>query len=499
MPELPRSSGVLCHISSLPSAFGIGDLGPEAYRFADFLARAGQTWWQMLPISPTDPALKNSPYNSFSAFAGNPLFISPQKMVEDGWLDAADIEEFAVDVGPADHEAACRLREAFFEKAFRRCRPEGFSGKDLLSFQEREAYWLDDFALFVVLKETFGQTSWSQWPQPLRDRDPRALADFVSANRERIERVKFIQYLFDHQWRELRGYCSTAGVRLVGDIPIYVSYDSADVWAAPQLFELGPDRAPKVVAGVPPDYFSADGQRWGNPLYDWDRMRDEVFAWWVARFRRILSLFDRVRVDHFRAFAQCWEIPASEKTAVNGVWKDVPGAELFTVLCREFPGLPVIAEDLGIITPDVDALKNKFSFPGMRVLLFAFHNEYRKSRDLPENYDTPSVVYTGTHDNNTVRGWYEHDMTEIERKNAEEYFGCPLTRKDVHLLFIRAALESRAEIAILSLQDILGLGQKARMNKPSTVEGNWIWRFPERRLTRKLSASLKEMSREAGR
>lgn len=468
-----RSSGVLCHISSLPSPFGIGDLGPGAYRFADFLARAGQHWWQVLPLAPTEPALANSPYSSFSAFAGNPLFISPELLVKDGFLEKKDLDGFRVESGDrVDYDKAGEIKTALLNKAYQHFCQRRFKIRDFQDFCKQQAYWLDDLALFTVLKHHFHDACWNAWIPGLRDRDPEVLRDFADTHPETIERVKFIQYLFHRQWRELQGYCSRKGVGFIGDIPIYVNYDSVDVWVNPEFFKLDDDRKPTFVAGVPPDYFSKDGQCWGNPVYDWRVMKESSFAWWVRRLRRSLGLFDAVRIDHFRGFAQCWEIPVAEKTAIKGMWCDVPGEDFFRVLQGHFPRLPVIAEDLGIITEDVTALKEKFGFPGMRVLMFAFHDQYKKSRDLPDNYTSESVVYTGTHDNNTLRGWFEEDMLPAEKKNLDEYLGRDVGADDVNWVMIDLAMRSSANISIIPLQDLLGLGREARMNRPSTVRGN---------------------------
>jgi 4-alpha-glucanotransferase len=473
-----RSSGILCHISSLPSPYGIGDLGPGACAFVDFLSRSGQAWWQVLPLNPTDNALGNSPYSSFSAFAFNVLLISPQLLVSDGFLLPQDVPALeSLDEDRAAFDRVYAHKTACIDAAYRRYEQRRFPLKDFESFVRHQSGWLDDFALFVVLKNHFNNESWVNWPEALRDRHPDALQVFARDYSAGISKVKFAQYLFYSQWMRLQAYCSAKGVGLIGDIPIYVNYDSVDVWVDPHLFKLDAQKKPVVVAGVPPDYFSAQGQRWGNPVYDWAALQASDFAWWVKRMAHNLALFDAVRVDHFRAFAQCWEIPAEEATAVRGAWRDVPGAALFTVLRGVFPHLPVIAEDLGIITPDVDALKEQFGFPGMRVVMFAFHNDYKKSRDLPENYVPHSVVYTGTHDNNTIRGWFDNDLSPMEKKNMIEYFGVEPAAADIHWRMMALAVNSVSGLCIIPVQDLLGLGAGARMNRPSTVEGNWQWRF----------------------
>ncbi len=494
-----RASGVLCHVSSLPSPFGIGDLGPEAYRFVDFLARSGQRFWQVLPVNPTDPVLSNSPYSSSSAFAFNTLFISPEGLFEDGLLDRKDIEAMRGAESDVDYHAVAKAKNAMLLKAWKLYRGRSIAIRDFDRFCHEQRYWVEDYALFVVLKRRFKKAGWSEWPKQYRDREAEAIAAFARDNAQELLAEKFYQFLFYRQWMRLQNYCSMQGVGLIGDIPIYVNNDSVDVWVNPEFFKLDQDKRPTVVAGVPPDYFSEDGQRWGNPVYHWDRFLETGFAWWVGRLGHNLALFDAVRIDHFRGFCQCWEIPAEEKTARNGAWCDVPGAELFSELSRRFPSLPIIAEDLGIITQDVDDLKDKFGFPGMRVIQFAFHNEYKKSRDLPDNYIPTSVAYTGTHDNNTVRGWYEYDITPLEKENMLEYFGREIPADDIHWELIRLAFNSVSNLVIVPVQDLLGLNKEARMNKPSTVKGNWKWRLRSGLLTRQLSEKLRKITVKSGR
>ncbi|MBF0388202.1 MAG: 4-alpha-glucanotransferase [Candidatus Omnitrophica bacterium] len=490
-----RSNGILCHVSSLPSDYGIGDLGPQAYKFVDLLAAAGQKWWQVLPLNPTDNALGNSPYSSFSAFAFNSLFISPEQLVIDGFLDQDDIALYRIDHSDkTEYDLVYKTKSLLIDNAFAQFRSKGLLLQPFADFCRDQAGWLDDFALFVVIKKLFAGAIWVDWPIEFRDRSPAAL-EAVARNRSaELEKEKFAQFLFFHQWTRLKTHCSACGVGIIGDIPMYVNYDSADVWTHPEFFKLDEDKRQTFVAGVPPDYFSAEGQRWGNPVYDWDKMRSVDFSWWVARVRHNLTQFSAVRVDHFRAFAQCWEIPVQEKTAINGLWQDVPGREMFEVLHKTFSDLPIIAEDLGIITPDVDALKDHFKFPGMRVVMFAFHNDFLKSRDLPANYTTPAVVYTGTHDNNTVRGWFEEDMTIREKENYTKYFNVRPTVANIHWRMIRMAMGSVADVCIIPLQDILGLGSAARMNRPSVVKGNWSWRLAEGALVAQALARLKRLT-----
>ncbi len=473
-----RASGILCHISSLPSPYGIGDLGPEAYRFADILSRARQKYWQVLPLNPTNGALAHSPYSSYSAFAFNLLFLSPDILFQDGLLSEKDKDQCCL---PCDatvpFDDVYERKALLVERAFTAYKARWLKPRTFEDFCSAQKHWLDDHALFVVLKGRFNDRAWVDWPVEFRDRHPQSLKEAARQFGDGILREKFGQFLFYRQWMSLRAYCARQGIQLIGDIPIYVNYDSVDVWCAPEFFKLDEQRRQTFVAGVPPDYFSEEGQLWGNPVYDWDQLKKNGFKWWVDRLRHNLTCFDLVRIDHFRAFAQCWEIPASEPTAVKGAWCHVPGVDLFTVFQKEFPSLPVIAEDLGIITPDVDALKDGFGLPGMHVLLFAFHNEYKKSRDLPENSTPLSVVYTGTHDNNTVRGWYSHDMTPMEKKNMAEYLGRDVPPDEINWVMIELAFRSAAFLALIPLQDILGLGKEARMNTPSTASGNWKWRM----------------------
>jgi 4-alpha-glucanotransferase len=473
-----RSSGILCHVSSLPSFYGIGDLGPEAFHFVDMLKRSRQRYWQVLPLNPTESGLGNSPYSSYSAFAFNPLLISPEKLYKDGLLTRDELKECRIDSdGVVAFDRVYDRKAWMLGRAYDKYRSQWFKSGAFPQFCSTHKSWLDDHALFVALKRRFKDIGWFNWPVEFRDRDPVALKNISLELQQDILREKYAQFLFCRQWMTLRAYALRKGVRFIGDVPIYVNYDSVDVWRNPQFFKLDKDRRQTFVAGVPPDYFSKEGQRWGNPVYDWDNLKKTGFAWWVERVRHNLDSFDLVRIDHFRAFAQCWEIPASEPTAVKGVWRDVPGVELFTELRKAFPKLPIIAEDLGVITPDVDALKDHFLLPGMNVLMFAFHNEYKKSRDLPENSTPLSVVYTGTHDNNTVAGWFSQDITPIEKKNMHEYFHRDIKLEEANWVMVELALRSAAFLAVVPLQDILGLKQDARMNKPSTVKGNWGWRL----------------------
>ncbi len=496
-----RSSGLLLHLTSLPSRFGIGDLGPAAYRFADFLAETGQRIWQVLPLGPA--GYGGSPYSSPSTFAGNPLLISPECLAEQGLLTRAELDAFPalpedrVDFGavePAKHRLLARAFERFEADA---------SAEDVRRFEAfcaENADWLDDYALYMALKEAHDGCAWTDWPENLALRSSEALARARDEHARAVRRHTFWQYLFDRQWTALRRYGHERGIRFFGDIPIYVAGDSADVWAHQALFHLDEHGRPTVVAGVPPDDFSETGQRWGNPLYRWDRMRERDYAWWTRRFQHTLERVDLVRIDHFRGFAAYWEIPAADATAERGRWVDGPGADLFTTLERELGELPVVAEDLGLITPDVIALRDRFGFPGMAVLHFAF-GAGPTSEYLPHNYRRNVVAYTGTHDNNTTRGWWAgDDLSPQARAYARAYLGLDdEPPADIHWRCIRTVMASVADRAIFPLQDVLGLGAEARMNHPGHDDGNWTWRYRRGALTDAVADRLAALTYVYGR
>jgi 4-alpha-glucanotransferase len=451
----------------------VGELGPEALRWLDLLAAAGQRVWQVLPLGPT--GYGDSPYQSFSTFAGNPYLIDVGDLAAEGLLRDDDLEPLrALPSGRVDYGGLYELKLPLLRRAADAFLASGGAGDPgFRAFAEREAAWLEDFALFMALKEEAGGAPWTAWERPLRLRDPAALADAAERLVAETARQRVWQYWFSRQWSAVKGRASERGIRVLGDVPIFVALDSADVWANPELFHLGGDGLPTVVAGVPPDYFSATGQRWGNPLYRWDVMRERGYAWWVARLRHALAQADLVRIDHFRGFAAYWEIPAGEPTAERGRWVAGPGADLFDALRRELGGLPVVAEDLGVITPDVEALRDSCGLPGMKVLQFAFAGG-ADDPYLPHNYERDCVVYTGTHDNDTTRGWYE-SAPEAERDHVRRYLGRP--DEDVVDGLVRLAYASVADLAVVPLQDHLGLGPEARMNTPGREVGNWTWRF----------------------
>lgn len=497
---MKRGSGIQIPLPSLPSAFGIGDMGPGAYRFADFLSRAKQRYWQILPLNLPNPAWGSSPYSCLSAFAGNVYLLSPEIMVQEGFLEDGDIGHVSpINDTRVDYAGTYPNKDGLFQKAWSRFQGMGLRKKEFASFSERNADWLDDFALFISLKKHFGGRSWNEWPGEVSKREPEALASISKELEEKIEKEKFLQYLFFDQWGILKKYCNDRGIEIVGDIPIYMNYDSADVWKNPELFKLDRDLRPAVKAGVPPDYFSETGQLWGNPLYRWDVMRDTRYRWWVERMRINLELFDIVRIDHFRGLVAYWEVPASEDTAVNGQWVDGPGEDFFNTLLLRFPGLPVIAEDLGTITRDVRELLMRLEIPGMRVLLFGFGDDFPSGPYLPHNYVKNCLATTGTHDTNTVRGWFEKEATGEQKRRVKEYLGGNITEKSAHRDFIRLAMMSVADIAIIPMQDILGLGEGSRLNKPATTEGNWEWRLSADYLTHELAEEMAKMAEISGR
>lgn len=505
--SFPRASGILLHPTSLPGSFGIGDLGDEAYSFIDFLAASKQSLWQVLPLGPT--GFGDSPYQCFSAFAGNTLLISPQRLVQDGLLSDEDARQ--APRLPARCVAFGReinYKKALLNKAFDNFKnaPHGGLLNDFNAFCHETASWLEDYSLFRALKDAHGGVEWTRWEPRFAMRDSSALAQAREALRDRVEAEKFFQFLFFRQWWALKAYCRDRQIRIIGDAPIFVASDSADVWTHPELFKLAPDMRPIVVAGVPPDYFSKTGQLWGNPIYNWDAMRATGFRWWIDRLRATLQTVDILRIDHFRGFCAAWEVPGQDKTAERGQWVEVPGRELFTTLRNTFGELPIIAEDLGVITPDVEALRDDFGFPGMRVLQFAFRGD-SKTIDLPHNYIRNCVVYTGTHDNDTAAGWFHskagagstRDAAQIEREQQYCLRYLNSDGREIHWDLIRAAWASVANTAVVPLQDVLGLGSRARMNLPASEKGNWRWRFRAGALSKKLSDRLGELTEHYGR
>jgi 4-alpha-glucanotransferase len=491
----------------LPGSFGIGDLGEEAYAFADFLVATGQSLWQVLPLGPT--GYGDSPYACYSAFAGNTLLISPEKLMEDDLLDREDLTAVATCPGErVDFDAVHKFKDSILAKAFVRFKENSDSslGGAFAEFRRLNLSWLDDYALFRALKDEHGGAAWNEWDQAYVRREPAALASAVQKLGQQIEAQKFYQFLFFRQWFALKAYCNERGIKFVGDIPIFVAHDSADVWTNPDQFKLNAEGTPIVVAGVPPDYFSATGQLWGNPLYNWDHMLADGFKWWIKRVDSTLKVVDIVRVDHFRGFAACWEIPGGDKTAERGRWVEAPGREVFKAIRAALGQLPIIAEDLGVITPDVVALRDEFGFPGMRILQFAFSGDTRNI-DLPHNYIPNVVAYTGTHDNDTTVGWFSSVAGEGSTRTAEQikrertfclnYLNTE--GMEIHWDFIRGVFASVANTAVVPLQDLLGLGTEGRMNLPNSTEGNWSWRFKKGALSTEISERLKALTELYGR
>lgn len=493
---LTRSSGILLHPTSLPGNFGVGDFGDEARAFADFLSASGQSLWQVLPLGAT--GYGNSPYQSLSAFAGNTLLIDPRQFVSDGLLSLEDLGSPAFPSDRVEFEEARPFKEGLLKKAYENFKLDQESAlhPELRDFCESSAWWLDEYSLFRALKEANDGRAWFDWDRELAEREPAALANARAQLQDQIAAQKFFQFCFFRQWQALRDYCHVRNVKIVGDLSIFVALDSADVWTHREYFKLDSRGHPTHVAGVPPDYFSETGQLWGNPLYDWNRMEADGFSWWIDRVRFALAQFDLLRVDHFRGFAACWEIPAGEATAQNGQWMPAPGQRLFTALAEALGDLPIIAENLGVITPDVESLREKFGFPGMRVLQFAFDSDTANVH-LPHNYTRDAVVYTGTHDNDTTSGWFASLTNREAREFCLEYLHSD--GGEIHRDFIRSALASVADTAITPLQDVLGLGNEARMNLPASQTGNWAWRFRAELLTDDIAAELKRLTALYGR
>ena len=496
--NFPRASGILLHPTSLPSNYGIGDLGADAYKFVDFLNDARQTYWQILPLGPT--GYGDSPYQSFSAFAGNTNLIAPELLVENGLLTEDEINEKPdFPVGRVDFGLLYDWKNSILAKAYERFRSADSDLRERFEvFSQSAANWLDDYALYRSIKSAQSQKAWYEWDEPLKLRDENALNQARKDLREAIEAQKFYQFLFFSQWLALRKYANEKGVKIVGDVPIFVALDSADVWCNPQEFKLNDDGSPKVVAGVPPDYFSKTGQLWGNPIYDWDAMRKNGFRWWIERVKRTLETVDIVRVDHFRGFAAAWEVPGGDKTAENGQWINVPGKDLFETMGNAIGDLPFWAEDLGVITPDVEELRDSSGFPGMKILQYGFGGD-AANHDLPHNYIQNSVAYTGTHDNETTVGWF---LAQTNGDSAQSEFCLKYLHSDgteIHWDFIRAVWSSVANTAIAPMQDLLGLDNAARMNLPASSSGNWNWQCQDGDFSEEIAAGLRELTELYGR
>jgi 4-alpha-glucanotransferase len=489
-----RVSGLLLHPTSLPGRLGIGDLGKEAYRFIDFLSESCQQVWQILPLGPTRD--ENSPYSSYSALAGNPILISLEKLQEDNLLSNEDfnhLPEFPVE--QVDYDLVIQTKIPLLKLASDnfKAKASATQQQKFLDFCSRQAYWLNDYALFMALKEDQDGASWNQWDKEIAFRKSETIEKLTHHLRESIFYHQFLQYQFFRQWTSLKKYANQLGISIFGDLSFYVAHDSADVWANPEIFCLDSKGEAALMAGVPPDYFSATGQLWGNPVYNWEKLEKTKFQWWIQRIEGILKLVDTIRIDHFRGFQAFWAVPGGETTAVKGEWMKAPGEDFFNLLNQKLGKLPIVAEDLGLITSEVEALRDKFNFPGMKVLQFAFDSDV-KNPFLPYNYvSSKCVVYTGTHDNDTTVGWYEQRSPQ-EKARVVDYLGCECPDRKIHQSLMRLALGSVANGSIFPLQDILGLGSEAKMNTPGTSEKNWSWRYRPEALNSELCKSLKHLT-----
>jgi 4-alpha-glucanotransferase len=491
-----RSSGTLLHINTLPSRFGIGDLGPSAHRLVDLLVEAGHTHWQVLPLNPTTIECGNSPYTSESGYAGNPNFISPEGLAEDG-LIGGDLTPYILpETSQIDYTAIERTKKALILRAYR-----GFLQKkrdfaeEFSSFEGKHSKWLEDYALYKTLWEHH-DLPWYQWPDRHRARDPKSMESFMESERFRYH--KFVQFIFFRQWDRLKKHCSAKGIRIIGDLPYYLSLDSADVWANPGCFKLGPDSRPAFVSGVPPDYFSPEGQLWGHPVYNWSRIQQDGFSFWMDRVRHSLDLFDLLRIDHFRGLLSYWEVPAREVTAARGSWIPVPSELFFGALSSSFPAIPFIAEDLGVITEDVRQAINRLGLPCMRVLLFAFDGDPNNIH-LPQNHPENSIAYTGTHDTNTARGWFLEEASEQVRQNLYDCIGSWVAEADVSWALMGLASRSRARLSVFPIQDILSLGSESRMNRPAMAKDNYLWKLTDAQLKSMPTLRLRQMATESNR
>ena len=488
-----RSAGILLHPTSLPGQFGIGDLGSEAYRFVDFLETAGQKLWQVFPLGPT--GYGDSPYQCFSAFAGNPLLISPEKLVEDGFLSLSEIEAYPnSDPLKIDYGQVINYKKLILRKAFNNFKKNSNGQEELYnSFCTGNEEWLNDFSFFMAAKDFHGGKLWTEWDKNLVVRDKKALKEWEQKLDDDINYHKFVQYQFSFQWSNLKKFANEKGIKIIGDMPIFIAYDSADLWANKSIFTVDKEGKLETVAGVPPDYFSATGQLWGNPLYRWNAMEKDNFLWWRQRMSNMLKLVDIIRIDHFRGLEAFWEIPGGAPTAEKGRWVKAPGEKLFNTLKKHLGELPILAEDLGVITKAVEALRDKFEFPGMKILQFAFGTGMER-RFLPHNITPNSVVYTGSHDNDTTRGYFEKEKKADNDiySHAQKYLD--YEGEDVVQKLIKTAYASVADIVIIPMQDVLNLGGEARMNFPGKPAGNWTWRFTWEEIPDFIAGTYKEMT-----
>jgi len=490
--HMQRSAGILLHITSLPSAFGIGDLGPQAIAFADFLNRSGQTFWQLLPLNPTSGGQGFSPYSANSSMAGNPLLVSPELLVKDGLLSKKDIAPYKVEENSkVDYEQAEQTKYALLDKAYSSYlkNPSNLE-KEYKAFGKKESYWLNDFAFYTVLKKEHDGKQWSDWEAPFKQHDAKALKKFEATHKEAIDKVKWQQFIFLKQWQQLKAHCNNLNINMFGDMPIYVAYDSADVWANRKIFSLDAEGNQLFVAGTPPDNFNENGQLWGMPIYNWKVLKKQNYDWWLQRLRKNLQLFDILRLDHFRAFAAYWQIKAGSQTAKNGEWIPAPGHAFFKVVAKALGEMPFVAEDLGHIDEPVYQLRDAYQLPGMEVLQFAFGDNMPQSVHIPHHHQLIGVVYTGTHDTNTTVGWY-NSLPKKEKQNLSDYWGIKITHKNICDLLCRMTYASVSKLAILPMQDVLCLDEKARINVPSSAENNWAWRVTTDQLNEEVEAKLR--------
>lgn len=495
-----RSSGILLHITSLPSKHGIGDFGPTSYEFVDFLVKAEQKYWQVLPLNPTEITYGNSPYSSPSSFAGNPILISPELVKEEGYLSTSqisEIPEFQAD--KVDFKSLTSYKMDLLKTAFESNLRGIAQYSDFKKFCLDNKHWLDDYCLYISIKNGANFQTWHDFPQDLRLRNKKSINDWKEKEEHFIIYNKFIQYLFFKQWNSLKEYSNKNGIKIIGDLPYYINYDSSDVWANQEIFKLDENKNPEFVAGVPPDYFSKTGQLWGNPVYNWEKLKETQYLWWIKRIGHNLSMFDKLRLDHFRGFVSYWEVKAGEQTALNGKWVNIDTKDFLDSLFSQYDKSTFIAEDLGLITEDVKEIIKHYELPGMKILLFAFGDDFPYGDYLPSNINENCAMYTGTHDNNTVLGWWNDEAGENEKNRVREYLCKEINRDNINWELIEAAIKSKADTVIIPAQDILGLGASARMNTPSTTKGNWTWRLKSINYLAENIEKLKRLSKDSKR